>query len=119
MGYSKPWLIFPQEQESSLKNYLFQIASIFYGYTPKDVRCLVYECAVQYKIKIPESWTENKMAGKELMTSFLKRNLKLSIRKPKATSLGRATSFNAENIKVFYDKLGKVMDIYKFSASQI
>ena len=119
MGYSKPRLIFPQEQESSLKNYLLQMASIFYGYTPKDVRCLVYECAVQYKIKIPESWTEIKMAGKELMTSFLKRNLKLSIRKPKATSLGRATSFNAENVKVFYDKLGEVMDIYKFNASQI
>ena len=63
MGYSKPRLIFPQEQESSLKKYLLQMASIFYGYTPKDVRCLVYECAVQYKIKIPESSTENKMAG--------------------------------------------------------
>ena len=79
MGYSKPRLTFPQEQESSLKNCLLQMASLFYGYTPKDVRCLVYECAVQYKIKLPESWTENKMAGKELMTSFLKRNLKLSI----------------------------------------
>ena len=77
------------------------MASIFCGYPPKDVRCLVYECAVQYEIKIPESWTENKMAGKELMTSFLKRNLKLSIREAKVTSLGRATSFNAENIKVF------------------
>ena len=118
MGYSKPRLIFPQEQES-LKNYLLQMSSIFYGCTPKDVCCLVYECAVQYKIKIPESWTENKMTGKELMTSFLKRNLKLSIRKPKTTSLGIATSFNAENVKVFYDKLGEVMDIYKFSASQI
>ena len=69
--------------------------------------------------KIPESWTENKMAGKELMTSFLKINLKLSIRKPKATSLGRAASFNAENVQVFYDKLGEDMDIYKFNASQI
>ena len=49
------------------------MASMFYGYTPKDVRCLVYECAVQYKIKIPESWTENKMAGKELMTCFFKK----------------------------------------------
>ena len=77
------------------------MTSIFYGYTSKDVRCHVYECAVQYKIKIPESWTENKMAGKEWMTSFLKRNPKLSIRKPEATSLGRATPFNAENVKVF------------------
>ena len=59
------------------------------------------------------------MAGKEWMTSLLKRNPKLSIRKPEATSLGRATSFNTKNVKVFYDKLGEVMDIYKFSASQI
>ena len=119
MGYSKPRLIFLQEQESSLKNYLLQMGSIFYIYSPRDVRFFVYECPVQYKIKIPKSWTENEMAGKELMTSFLKRNLKLSIRKPKATSLGRATSFIAENVKVFYDKLGEVMDIYKFSASKI
>ena len=41
MGYSKPRLIFPQVQENSLKNYLLQMASTFYGYTPKDVRCLV------------------------------------------------------------------------------
>ena len=77
------------------------MASIFYGYTPKDVSCLVYECAVQYKIKVPESWIENKMTGKEWVTSFLKRNSELSIRKPEATSLGRAISFNTENVKVF------------------
>ena len=59
------------------------------------------------------------MTGKEWMTSFLKRNPKLSIWKPEATSLGTEKSFNTENVKEFYDKLGEVMDIYKFSASQI
>ena len=49
------------------------------------------------------------------MIRFFKRNLKLSVRKPEVTSLGRAT-FNPENVKVFYDKLG---DIYEFNASQI
>ena len=54
------------------------------------------------------------------MTSFFKINPKLSIRKPEAASVGRATSFNAENVKnVFYDQLGEVMDIYKFRTSQI
>ncbi|XP_065673986.1 uncharacterized protein LOC136090937 [Hydra vulgaris] len=33
MGYSKPRLIFSQKQESALKIYLLQMASIFYGYT--------------------------------------------------------------------------------------
>ena len=36
------------------------------------IGCLVYKCAIQYKIKIPEYWAENNMAGKERMTSFLK-----------------------------------------------
>ncbi|KAF2897536.1 hypothetical protein ILUMI_08639 [Ignelater luminosus] len=59
------------------------------------------------------------MAGKEWLTMFLKRNPELSIRKLKPTSFGRATSFNAQNVKVFFDKLAEVMDKYHFTASQI
>lgn len=59
------------------------------------------------------------MAGKEWLTMFLKRNPELSIRKSEPTGLGRATSFNAQNVKVFFDKLAEVMDKYGFSASNI
>lgn len=119
MGYVAPRQVFSSFQENSLKNYLLQMASIFYGYSPKDVRRLAYECAVKFGVKIPEIWTKNKMAGKDWLTMFLKRNPELSIRKPEPTSLGRATSFNAQNVKVFFDKLAEVMDKYKFGASEI
>lgn len=119
MGYVTPRQVFSPELENSLKNYLLQMASIFYGYSPKDVRRLAYECAVKFGIKIPASWTANKMAGKEWLTMFLKRHSELSIRKPEPTSLGRATAFNAHNVKVFFDKLAEVMDKYGFTASQI
>ncbi|XP_064075658.1 uncharacterized protein LOC135194277 [Vanessa tameamea] len=119
MGYATPRQVFSSTQEDSLKKYLLQIASIFYGYSPKDVRRLAYECANKFEIEIPPSWTANKMAGKEWLTMFLKRNPELSIRKPEPTSLGRATSFNAQNVKVFFEKLAEVMDRYGFTAADI
>lgn len=95
------------------------MVSIFYGYSPKAVRRLAYECAAKFGINMPSSWTANKIAGKEWVTMFLKRNPELSIRKPEPTSLGRATSFNAQNVIVFFDKLAEVMDKHGFSASDI
>lgn len=117
--YSNPRQVFSLEQEKNLKEYLIKVASIYYGLTPTDVRRLAYECAVKYGRKFPESWHTNKMAGKDWLTSFLKRNSELSIRKPEPTSLGRATSFNKTNVKLFYDKLGEILDRYKFPPSRI
>ncbi|XP_074029262.1 uncharacterized protein [Leptinotarsa decemlineata] len=59
------------------------------------------------------------MAEKEWHTMFLKRNPELSIRKPEPTSLGRVTSFNAQNVEVFFEKLADVMDRYGFTAAEI
>lgn len=119
MGYATPRQVFSPTQEDSLKKYLLQMASIFYGYSPKDVRRLAYECAIKFGITISPSWTANKMAGKEWLTMFLKRNLELSIRKPEPTSLGGATSFNKQNVQVFFEKLAEVMDRYGFNAADI
>lgn len=119
MGYAAPRKVFNEEQEQGLKDYLLKTSDIYYGLTPKNVRTLAYDCAIKFGITFPISWNSNKMAGKDWLTGFLKRSTELSIRKPEATSLGRATSFNKTNVDNFFDKLATVMDKSEFTASQI
>nr|XP_049694743.1 uncharacterized protein LOC126054214 [Helicoverpa armigera] len=118
-GYGTPRLVFNAEQESSLSEYLLTLAQIFHGLGPKDVRRFAYECATKYNLQMPNTWHVNKMAGKDWLQGFLSRNDRLSIRKPEATSLSRATSFNQTNVAEYFDKLAQVMDRHRFRGSQI
>ncbi len=80
---------------------------------------LAFQCAVQFEITIPASWRERESAGEDWFSSFLKRHKGLSIRVPEATSMSRATSFNRENVKMFFAKLSECMDRHKFTAADI
>ena len=99
VGYTKPRQIFTSVQEAELVNYIRESANIYFGLTPIEVRKFAYECAVTFKIKVPDSLLHNKQAGPDWFTSFLKRHSNLSIRMPEATSLACATSFNKVNVK--------------------
>ena len=88
-------------------------------YPPKDVRVLAFQCAKKFNIKMPSTWEEKECAGSDWLNGFLKRHPSLPIRVPEPTSLARATSFNRENVKNFFDKLAEVMDRYKFTPNDI
>lgn len=90
--------VFTEIQERELKDYINHCALLFYGLTTKECRQLAYQCAEINKLKIPSSWKQNEMAGKDWLISF-KRRHNLSTRRPEPCSLARATSFNKTNVE--------------------
>ena len=111
--------VFSEAQESELESYIKKAADIYFGLSPKDVRVLAFQCAKKFNIKMPSTWEEKECAGSDWLNGFLKRHPSLSIRVFEPTSLARATSFNRENVKNFFDKLAEVMDRYKFTPNDI
>ena len=118
-GYNPHNRVFSKEQENELAKYLLQAADLYYGLAPKDVRRFAFKCAVAYSLQFPKTWSEKNMAGPDWFTDFLKRNPTLSIRKPQATSLARATAFNKTTVNEFFDNLAKVLERYKLEPQNI
>lgn len=111
--------VFSEEMEKSLSSYLIKCSNMFYGMQPKQVRKLAFEFAMQNKLKVPSTWTDRKIAGRDWFSGFLYRNSNLSIRRPEATSLARMTSFNKTNINEFFDKLESLYRRNNFTATEI
>lgn len=102
-------LVFTIEQEEIYKEYIKECALKFYGLTPRDCRKVAYQMAKVNNLTIPESWKRDEMARKEWFRSFKKRHPDISIKKPEACSLARATAFNRETVKSFFDNLKTAM----------
>lgn len=121
IGYAKPRLIFTEQLEHELEEYIIHSSKIYYGLTPQNIKLLAYELAMANRnvIAVPDTWINHKMATKDWFTLFMKRHERLSIREPEATSLGRATSFNKTNVNMFFDNLKCVLEKYKFKNNDI
>lgn len=111
--------IFNTQEEKLLEEYLLDASNMCYGLTERDVRILAFNFAVANHKNIPPSWDRNKSAGKEWMFCFRKRHPKIALRTPEATSLTRATSFNAHNVSIFFNNLREVKERYNFLPNQI
>lgn len=112
--------VFDEEEETQLEEYLEKAAYLHMGLNAKQVRELAYQFAVvKQKQNIPNSWHEHQMAGIGWLRYYRQRHSHLSLRKPEATSLARASSFNKANISKFFDNLQKVIEKHHFTSENI
>lgn len=95
--------MFNVEEETPLELYLKRAFDVYCGLTPTEFRKMAYELAVFLDVIIPRAWQDNKSAGRNWISSVLKWHLTLSISKPQAASFARMTSFNKNNVKMFFD----------------
>ena len=94
------------------------LSNMFYGLSTNKCRQLAFEFAMQNNITIRSNWEKKRIAGIDRFLSF-KFKYGLSVRKPEATSIARATAFNRHTVGKFFDQLGDLYDRYKFEMHNI
>ena len=110
--------VFSDAEESMLKDYFIKASKIHHGLSAKSARELAY----QFAIKVNKFFHPiGKIANLQGKIGFLvfKRFPELSLRKPEAISLARATSFNKTNVFFFFNKLEECLKRAIYSPSNI
>jgi len=110
--------IFSEELERQLVDKIKMMERSMYGLTTVDVRRIAYELAVKLNVKHGFN-PETKMAGKEWLRSFMKRNDDLSIRAPEATNISRAVGFNRAQVAIFTNLLKECFQSRKYTTRSI
>lgn len=109
---------FSPDAERAMAENIKLLAKLFYGLSPLQVRSAAYTYAEKHNIKHNFN-RDRKLAGKDWLYGFLKRNPSISIRHPEATSINRVTAFNKGEVNLFFENLEDVMRKHQFTGSKI
>ena len=108
--------VFPSDVEEALKEHIFDLESRLFGLTTLDVRKLAFHMAEE--MKVPHPFRDG-CAGEDWLRGFLIRHPDISLRKPQATSIHRAISFNKQLVKQFFDIYKGLLEKYNFESRQV
>lgn len=111
--------IFSPEEEDLLAKYVIQASKLHYGLPRAELKKLAFNFAEKNNKTIPKNWFEQGAAGRNWLTLFLQRHQTIALRKPEATSLSRATSFNEANVKTFFRNYKDCLSRYRFTPELI
>lgn len=109
---------FSAEVEKGMAENIKLLAKLFYGLSPLQVRNAAFIYAEKHNIKHNFN-RERKLAGKDWLYGFFKRNPSITIRQPEATSMNRVTAFNIDEVKLFFQNLEDVMQKHQFTGSKV
>ena len=93
--------IFLYKVEEDLANHIKSVSNMFYGLSTNKCRRLAFEFTIQNHTTIPENLEKKRIAGIDWFLSF-KFKYGLSVQKPEATALARATAFNRHTVGKFF-----------------
>eukprot|EP00102_Acyrthosiphon_pisum_P025390 XP_016662600.1 PREDICTED: uncharacterized protein LOC107884617 [Acyrthosiphon pisum] len=110
--------IFTSQQESEMAKHIINLANLFYGLTPLQLRTVAFEFAENNKIKHNFNQQLN-LAGVDWFYNFVRRNPTVTVRKPEAISISRITAFNKTEVQLFFQNLGELMLKYKFCPTRV
>lgn len=109
---------FPDAYEEELVAHITDLANRCMPLSRKEFLKLAFDLAQH--LKVPHQFNLSKgTAGKHFYYNFMSRHPDLSLRTPESTSLMRAVGFNKPQVDLFYTNLRKLMEKYKFRASDI
>ena len=59
-----------KQMEDQLADYIARASDIDYGLSPKELRKLAYEMAIDNVVQLPHSWTDAELTSVEWFTTF-------------------------------------------------